>query len=576
MIKKINIKKIMWSYLKTEKKYLIPLVISAFILGSALFAIPYITKAFSQSAMDKDQQMIIVMIIIILVIMISRILFRFLTSYIGRLMGIKIEVKMRRDAFKKMYKLKYEYFDTHAPGSFVSNLTNDPKTIYSVSFSIITESIFAIMGFAGGISFAFINSWLVGISIIVIYGIGLTVTYFNAKKLQKFVMESKVLYSWMNTNVTSQATSISEIKSYNSFEFEQLRNEVLNNEFLINKKQTSLLQSTFNATSLGVALIIQMGILIISGLELYFGSIDKASFTAFISLSTILIMPINRIASLFNQFSDGISSLKRFGRFMNLPEEKQTGSKFISKDGVIEFKDVDFSYIINGQTKDVLKNFNLIIRKGQKIAFVGKSGVGKSTILKLILGFYEIQKGQILVDGQDIAKVNINELRENISYIQQSGIIFDGTLKENIMYKTEDISEEKFNSLLKDSKLNKFVRENKHGSSTMLGTNGSQISGGQKQRVSIARAMLADNNIILLDEATSALDNKTEKDIQESIDFLFKTKTTVTVAHRISTIMNSDIIYYIKESGNISESGTYKELMSLKGDFFNLVKTHEY
>ena len=549
---------------------LFSLIFASTILGGLIFLMPYLTKWLTSAAMNHETRDFITLVIVISSIAIARIALRFITSYWGRRMGMEIEIKMRRDAYAKMYRLKQEYFDVNAPGSLIAKIVRDPQTVYYVSFSIISEFIFALLGFAGGISFAFLNSWVVGVAIIIIYILGVFWTYFNATKMIKIQYTAKAIYSKMNAVTTDQAAAISEIKSYNAYLHEKANNEKLNERFRKNKGEVVFMQSGFNASVLGVALLIQIGVLLVAGFELYYGSIGMATFSAFIALSTILIMPMNRIAGLINTFSDGMSSLRRFDEFMSLPEEKWLSKDFLPGVGEIEFKNVTFSYFVDGEKKDVLKDFNLKVKKGQSIALVGESGIGKSTILKLILGFYEIQKGQILVDGQDINKVNINSVRENVSYIQQHGIIFDGSLKDNIKYKNIDTTDEEVLKVIKSSKLSKLVNSNEDGINMKVGTNGSQLSGGQKQRVSIARAMVAANNIVLLDEATSALDNNTEKDIQDSINTLFKGKTTITVAHRISTIVNSDVIYYIEKGGKISEKGTYKELIKKKGKFYKL------
>ncbi|NQZ66180.1 MAG: ABC transporter ATP-binding protein [Mycoplasmatales bacterium] len=574
-MKKANSSKILLKYLKNHKGYVFLLIFFSIILGGLFLSTPFLTKYFTESAKNKDTTTLIIIASIISIFLIGRIANRFFTIYIGRIMGLKIELEMRADAIKKLHSLKQNHFDENDSGSFISNIVRDPETIQYVSFSIINESILAFMGVIGGVVFAFLNSWVVGVTIILIYILSIIFSWYNIKRLFKVQLISKNIYSSLNTNIVNQVESISEIKSFNSYNYEIEKTNIINDKFIHFKKLLAKLSSSFNSIFLASILFIQTGILLAAGFQLYYGNITITTFAGFIALGGTMTMPINRINGLFQTFSDGISSLRRFVLFMNLPEEVKNKETFKKGLGTIEFKNVNFSYTVKNKKIDVLKNFSLKIEAGQKIAFVGKSGIGKSTILKLILGFYNIQSGQILVDGQDINSINIDSVREKISYIQQQGIIFNGTMKENIKYNNASINDEEIQIIAKNARLDEVINKNELGWDMILGVSGAQLSGGQKQRVSIARAMIADNNIILLDEATSSLDNKTEKEIQESISFLFKRKTSVTVAHRISTIKNSDVIYYMEQGGKIPEYGTYNELMKKKGLFYKLSMSNE-
>ncbi len=269
--------------------------------------------------------------------------------------------------------------------------------------------------------------------------------------------------------------------------------------------------------------------------------------------------------------SRGASSVNRFFDFMDLPEEINTGKVVVTNlKGKIEFRNVDFSYTDQeGKKVHVLKGFNLNIKPGETIAFVGETGIGKSTILKLILRFYEIQSGSILVDEVDIRDYNIYSLRKNIGYIQQAPVIFDDTIRNNILYGNPVASEDEISDATKLSYVDDFLDKTSDGLETRIGPRGARLSGGQKQRLSIARAVLAASPILLLDEATSALDNETEKKIKESLEKLTKNSTTLVVAHRLSTIKDADRVLVIGKGGKVLEDGKFDDLIKIKNGHLN-------
>lgn len=379
------------------------------------------------------------------------------------------------------------------------------------------------------------------------------------------------LNSEMSSSIGRQAEGISEIKSYASEEFEsklfndiQTRFTFLNKRFfmfegLANVASILIMTSaTFVATAVGAILVVE-------------GKIQWPQMIGLTAAAAIINQPIQRFIAVYSMLSRGASSVNRFFDFMDLPEEINKG-KVIASDikGKIEFKDVDFHYVDQeGKTVHVLSKFNLSIKPGETIAFVGETGIGKSTILKLLLRFYEIQSGQILIDGINIRDYDIYSLRRQIGYIQQAPVIFDDSIKNNILYGKPIATEEEISAATKASYVDDFLGKTSSGLETKIGPKGARLSGGQKQRLSIARAVLAASPILLLDEATSALDNETEKKIKDSLNQLTKHSTTLVVAHRLSTIKDADRVLVIGNGGKILEEGTFAELAKIKNGKLN-------
>lgn len=289
------------------------------------------------------------------------------------------------------------------------------------------------------------------------------------------------------------------------------------------------------------------------------------------SAAAIINQPIQRFIAVYSMLSRGASSVNRFFDFMDLPEEINKGKVIASNiKGKIEFKNVDFSYVDQeGKTIHVLKDFNLVIKPGETIAFVGETGIGKSTILKLILRFYEIQAGTILIDGVNLQDYDIHSLRKEIGYIQQAPVIFDDSIKNNILYGKPEATAEEIAAATKAAYVDDFLSKTSAGLETRIGPKGARLSGGQRQRLSIARAVLASSPILLLDEATSALDNDTEKKIKDSLEKLSKNSTTLVVAHRLSTIKDADRVVVLGNGGKILEEGKFDDLIKIKTGHLN-------
>ncbi|MGN1417197.1 MAG: ABC transporter ATP-binding protein, partial [Oscillospiraceae bacterium] len=282
-----------------------------------------------------------------------------------------------------------------------------------------------------------------------------------------------------------------------------------------------------------------------------------------------IVNSVSGIITLLPTISKGLESVNSIGDILLCTDVEDSGSKkdIGSVKGDIEFRDVTYKY--KDADEPVLNHLNLKIKAGETVAFVGASGAGKTTLINMVIGFLRADSGEILIDGKPMSSFNIQSYRRNISVVPQTPILFTGTIRENITYGSEDISEKFLNEVIEAANLKDVIESMPNGLDTMISEHGANLSGGQRQRVSIARAFVRDPSILILDEATSALDTISEKKIQDSIDRLVKDRTTLIVAHRLSTIRNADKIAVIGEGG-LKEFGTYDELMAKKGDFYKL------
>jgi ATP-binding cassette subfamily B protein len=311
--------------------------------------------------------------------------------------------------------------------------------------------------------------------------------------------------------------------------------------------------------------IFQLGSLVFSGYMAYQGKISVGDITLFQTYFNTLTWQISALINLFPIFSKGTEAISSIGEILGSLDIEESGGKerLEALTGEYEFENVTFSY---EATSQLLYDFDLSVKAGETVALVGESGSGKSTLINLAIGFMHPQKGRILVDGKDLANINLQSYRKNIAIVPQNSVLFTGSIRENITYGLENISEEKLNNVLKASLLYDFVNTLPNGVDSSLNEHGANLSGGQKQRISIARALIRDPSVIILDEATSALDNVSEREIQRAINNLCKDRTTFIVAHRLSTIRNADKIAVLKE-GRCVELGTYDELLALNGEF---------
>lgn len=559
------------AYYKPHKTMFILDLLSAFFVSVIGMIYPIVTrKTLNDYVPNSNLKMVLIMGIVLLCIYLLRALLKYFIQYYGHIIGVRMQAQMRTDLFNKLQKLPYSFFDNNDTGIIMSTMTNDLFSISEVAHhgpeNLIISVIMILLSFIYLITIQPLLTLIIYASIPFLFIIG----RISRKKFILSFSESKRQVALINSSISSSISGIRVTKAFTNSKKEREKFEFHNENLVSARKQAFGAMAQYNATSgfvtdfFNVLVIIAGGIFLIKGI----GNFNFADYSTFIISISLFTSPLTQLFSFMEQFEDAASGFKRFVQILEEPEEYQSPNAIELKNvkGNIEFKNVEFSYNDN---KEVLHNINLKVNQGQTIALVGNSGGGKTTICHLIPRFYNITQGEILIDGINIKDVTLKSLRENIGIVQQDVFLFGGTIRENIMYGNPNATEEEMIECSKKANIHDYIMTMENGYDTEIGERGVKLSGGQKQRLSIARVFLKNPPILILDEATSALDNTTEILIQSALDELCKNRTTLIVAHRLSTIKNADEIIVISD-GEIIEKGSHETLMNNQSMYKNL------
>ncbi len=519
---------------------------------------------------NKNYRMIIIAGISLLAIYFIRMLLNYFIQYYGHVMGVRMQAQMRSDMFNHLEKLPYSFYDNHETGKIMSRMTNDlmdiselahhgPENLIISSISIITSFIYLCT----------IDPWLTLIVFSCVPFL-LLVTFLLRKKMRNAFMKSRKSIAVINASLEGSISGIRVTKAFTNAEKEREKFEKGNEEFVDSRKEAYDAMGRFHSMNSFITDVFNVVVLIAGGLFMYNGRIGFPDYSAFIVSVNLFISPVMTLINFMEQYQSGVTGFERFIEIMDAEPEKDTENavELENVDGHIEFRDVEYSY---DEEKEVLRKINLSIEKGKKFALVGPSGGGKTTICHLIPHFYDIQSGDILIDGHSINSLTRESVRKNIGIVQQDIYLFNASIKENILYGRLDATDEEVYEAAKRANIHDYIMSLENGYDTQIGERGVRLSGGQKQRLSIARVFLKNPPILILDEATSALDNTTEILIQQALDDLCEGRTTLVVAHRLSTIKNADEIAVVA-NGQIVEQGTHDELIALGGEYADLYR----
>ena len=544
-------------------------MIAAFFISLIGMVYPMVTNRMLNDLIPNRQyRQIVIAGIIVLVLYIIRMLLRYFVQYYGHLVGVKIQKKMRSDLFAHLERLPYSFFDNHETGSIMTRLTSDLFEICELAHHG-PENLFicAVMIVGSFIYLCTIDVYLTLI-IFACVPIMVAVSLVMRKQMRAAFTARRKSNAVINAAIESSITGIRVTKAFTNADKEIEKFEVGNEQFVEASRKSYHAMAQFFASTSFITDVFNVIILIAGGLFLYGGRINFADYSTFIVSVNLFINPVNTLINFVEQYQNGTTGFKRFLEIMDVEPEKEDPNAIALKDvqGDIELCDVNFSY---DTTREVLDNINLKVKKGDIMALVGPSGGGKTTICHLIPRFYRLAEGSIKIDGQDISKLTLESLRRNIGIVQQDVFLFNGSIRDNILYGRLDATEEEVIEAAKRANIHEYVMSLEKGYDTEIGERGVRLSGGQKQRLSIARVFLKDPAILILDEATSALDNTTEIMIQQALDELCQGRTTIVVAHRLSTIKRANSIAVISE-GKIIEQGTHEELMDLGGTYKDL------
>ena len=493
---------------------------------------------------------------------------KYFTTYWGHIMGVRIQSEMRRDLFNHLEALPFSFYDGHETGKIMSRMTTDLFELAELAHhgpeNIIISAISVVFAF---IYLSLINLWL-ALIIFACVPVLLFVMIKLRKRMQDAFRHSNEAIAGVNASIQSSISGIRVTKAFVNSEKEAEKFDVSNQDFVTASSERYRAMAEYHSSSAFVTDVFNVVVLIAGGLFLFAGRIDFADYSAFIVSINLFINPINVLISFMEQLQSGMTGLERFLEIMDVKPEKDAASaKDVARlNGHIEFRDVSYSY---EDEHEVLEHVDLDIKPGSTYALVGPSGGGKTTICHLIPHFYNVHSGSILIDGKDIQDITMNSLRRNIGIVQQDIYLFNASVRDNILYGRLDATEEEVIEAAKRANIHDYILSMPQGYDTVIGERGIRLSGGQKQRLCIARVFLKNPPILILDEATSALDNATEILIQQALDELCVGRTTLVVAHRLSTIKNADSIAVVSK-GRITEQGTHAELLAANGLYSEL------
>lgn len=571
-MKIIYILKCLKKYIKSTKKIFFVDLICAFL--STIFNIisPMIVRYISNgnSIYSLAMSSVVKLTTIYIFVCILSAFASFYMNYKGNIMSLTIETEMRSDLFKHLQKLSPSFYDDNKIGQIMSRMTHDLSNAASFVHTIATQVITSIITV---VILCFIlqsiNIWLTLILIILMPMIFICTKYFN-KHMHNIMQKQREQVGEINSKIEDSISGISVVQSFANEKAEEEKFEICNKKYADIRRKEYWYFSCLNGAMQLFSGVMYVGVIIMGALFLINNKIGVGDFAAYLLYSGTVWSSVKTIVYFTEHFQRDLTGIERFLEIMGIDPEIKNDirARHISKfQGNIEFKNVNFGY---KHTKtNVLNNISFKITKGENVALVGSSGIGKTTIVNLILRFYEVSSGEILLDGINIKNIDIACLRKSIGIVQQDIYLFSISVYENILYGNLSSSKEDVIKAAKRAGAHEFIVNLENGYDTRIGENGAKLSEGQKQRIGIARAFLKNPSILILDEATSALDNETEAVVQQSLEELSKGRTVITIAHRLTTIKKSDRIMVLTEKG-ISEIGTHEELMNKHGTYYNM------
>ena len=558
-------------YYKPHKKMLLLDLLASLLISVIGMVYPMVTnRMLNDYIPNKMYTTIVIAGVIVLALYVLRMLLRYFVQYYGHVIGVKMQSQMRLDLFSHLEKLPFSYFDNHETGRIMTRLTSDLFEVCELAHhgpeNLLISSVMILLSFF----------YLLGIDpllTLIIFAcvpILVFVTQHFRKPMRQAFDDRRKSNATINAAVESSVTGIRVTKAYTNADREAEKFDRGNQQFVDASRRAYHAMARFHSSTAFVTDVFNVFILIAGGLFLYAGRISFGDYSTFIVSVNLFINPVNTLISFMEQFQNGVSGFKRFLEIMDEePEQDAPDAKPLTDvRGEIEFRNVTYAY---DPSKEVLHDVSLKLQKGRKLALVGPSGGGKTTLCHLLPNFYKLRDGEgsIFIDGQDIRKLTLDSVRRNIGIVQQDVFLFVGTIRDNILYGRPDATEEEMIEAAKRANIHDYVMTLENGYDTEIGERGVKLSGGQKQRLSIARVFLKDPAILILDEATSALDNTTEVLIQQALDELCKGRTTLVVAHRLSTIRNADEIAVVM-NGTVTERGTHEELIARGGTYKSL------
>ena len=575
---KENLKK-MISYYKPYKRVFFADTFFAIIASIVALIIPLVVRYITSTVVHMNPQQafkqILYIAIAVFVLIIIQIYCNYFISNYGHVMGAKIEYDMRAEIFAHFQKMPFSFFDDQKVGQLMSRITSDLFDITELLHHGPENVTISVIKIIGALCILLSIDKKLALAAFALVPFMIVYAYFFNKKMKQTFRINRKKIAAINEQIEDNLSGIRVVKSFANEQLENEKFQIGNKAFLEAKKNNYKYMGGYNAGLIGFNTMINLVVIVAGGIMFTKNMVNVTDFVTFLLYINIFTDPVKTLIDFTEQFQNGYSGYERFRQILDMEPEikdKEGAKELTNVVGNIKFDDVSFRY--NDNDHRVLKHINLEIPAGSYIALVGSSGAGKTTLCNLIPRFYDVTKGSISIDDEDIRNVKLKSLRNNIGMVQQDVYLFAGTIYENIKYGKPTATKEEVIAAAKEANAYDFIMSLPNGFDTDIGQRGIKLSGGQKQRLSIARVFLKNPPILIFDEATSALDNESEKVVQESMEKLAKNRTTLVIAHRLSTIRNAEKILVLTENG-IEEQGTHNELINKKGIYYDLYNMTE-
>lgn len=542
----------------------------AFLIAAIDLAFPLIARQFINDIIPNGKLRIFyIFVIALLMLAVVRAVLNYIIDYWGHIVGTRMERDMRRDLFEHLQTLSFDYFDNIKTGHLMSRIVNDLREISELAHHGPEDLFISLVMLIG--SFIILTTIEWRLTLIIYSFLPLLIWYatLKRKKMTAAFRSVRKRIANVNAQLENSISGIRVAKSFTNEEYEIEKFDEGNREFNRSREFAYKAMAEFFAGIFFLSNILNIITLSVGGFFVYRGYINTGDLVAYLLYINFFLQPIRKLTNFTQQFQNGMTGFERFVEIMKVKAsivDKEDAVTLKEIKGKIEFKNVAFKY---SEEKFVLSNINLIINPGETMALVGPSGGGKTTLCQLIPRFYEVTKGEILIDGINIKDVKIKSLRENIGMVQQDIFLFTGTIKENILYGKPGAKDTEVIKAAKNANIHDFILSLPERYDSYIGEKGIKLSGGQKQRISLARAFLKNPAILILDEATSALDSEAEIIIQQALEKLTMGRTVLVIAHRLSTIKNANQIVVLTDEG-IKEKGNHDELITRDGLYAKL------
>jgi len=565
--------KIFLSYYKPYRKLFALDMFCAFMIASIDLVFPMITRQFINDIIPNGKiEIFYLLVISLLILAVMRAILNYIVDYWGHIVGTRMERDMRKDLFGHLQTLSFDFFDNVKTGHIMSRIVNDLREISELAHHGPEDIFLSLVMLIGSFIILMTIDWKLTL---IIYSFLPLLIYYAALKRQKMTKAFRLVrkkIAAVNSQVENSISGIRVAKSYTNEEFEIEKFDEGNRKFNDSREYAYKAMAEFFTGVFFISNLLNIMALTVGGFFVYKGYINIGDLIAYILYINFFLQPIRKLTNFTQQFQNGMTGFERFIEIMKIKPSIEDAPEAITIEGKItgeiEFKKVTFSY---NTDRNILHNINLKIHSGEMIALVGPSGGGKTTFCNLIPRFYEVNSGEILIDGINIKSIALKSLRDNIGLVQQNIFLFTGTIRENILYGKPEATDGELVQAAKDANIHNFIVSLSEGYDTYIGESGIKLSGGQRQRISLARAFLKNPSILILDEATSALDSETELLVQKALKKLSIGKTVLVIAHRLSTIKNADKIIVLTQQG-IVEKGTHEKLIAQNGIYTKLYK----